>query len=377
MTKYTVLILLLLKTFTIYAQNPKIIEITELSELSKSDLLMRTCKDPKYGIIVVNTDIADLEFKILNAGKNLINQTRQQDERRYILCVEPMYETFDVYNIQITSNNIITKSFSVHKIQSGNIRSYAISEKPLSNTVEITVFDKDGNPLSNTKVGIKGKDYEVYTDSKGVYKLELPSANLETLVISHNLYSDTKEVIVRPGDKQTVRLYRLKPPETRKFRKPLIEDWTKDFKMIFGLSNGIVAGETVGLYGELKFGDKTGFAIEGGYGMGIGENDYERWSAGVKGYYNYLFLSTHYGTTMNVFNRNAAFTMNDDGTFILPGSRAEGRKGVTLLSGYDRTFGWFHLTAGIGGTVTTTVNPKFLFAWNVGIGVSLIDLLNK
>jgi hypothetical protein len=153
-------------------------------------------------------------------------------------------------------------------------------------------------------------------------------------------------------------------------------DWTKDLKMIFGLSNGIVASEIFGFYGELKFGEKTGFALEGVYCPGFDDITYdERWSVGVKALYKNFFLSTHYGTTMSVGNKNSAFSMNDDGTFILAGSRPNGRYGVTELTGYDRTFKWFHLTVGIGRTVTTTTKPKFLPAWNVGIGVSLMDLI--
>ncbi len=160
-------------------------------------------------------------------------------------------------------------------------------------------------------------------------------------------------------------------------RKPLIQDWTKDFKFIVGLSNGIVAGEIFGLYGELKFGEKTGFAVEGGYCPGFNRTYDERWSVGVKGYYNYWCLSANYGTTMSIWNKNASFTMNDDGTFILPDSRTAGRHGITMLCGYDRNWGWFHFNAGIGGTITTAVKPKFLLAWNVGVGVSLLDLLYK
>jgi hypothetical protein len=45
----------------------------------------------------------------------------------------------------------------------------------------------------------------------------------------------------------------------------------------------------------LKFGERTGFALEGGSGVGTGEYDYERWSVGIKGYYKNWFFSTHYG----------------------------------------------------------------------------------
>ncbi|MDR2010883.1 MAG: hypothetical protein LBQ22_10425 [Bacteroidales bacterium] len=162
-----------------------------------------------------------------------------------------------------------------------------------------------------------------------------------------------------------------------KRKRTLIHDWKKDLKFIVGFSNGIVAGEIIGIYVELKFGEKTGFALEGGYGIGIGKYDSERWAVGVKGYYHYWFLSAYFGATMNAMNKNTSFTMNDNGTFILDGSRTIGRKGISLLGGYDKTFGWLHLTVGIGTTLTRTTKLKLLPAWNLGIGLSITDLILK
>lgn len=159
-------------------------------------------------------------------------------------------------------------------------------------------------------------------------------------------------------------------------KNPIIKDWTKDFKLIVGLSNGIVAGEIFGFYGELKFGEKTGFALEGGYCPGFSEMYDVRWSGGVKGYYEYWFLSAHYGTTTIVMNKNSLFQMNDDGSYLLEGRRMAHRKGITMLCGYDRNRKWLHFTIGIGATLTTANNPKFLPAWNVGVGISFTDLFS-
>lgn len=160
----------------------------------------------------------------------------------------------------------------------------------------------------------------------------------------------------------------------QKPKKPLIKDWSRDFKLIVGVSNGIVAGEFGGGYVELKFGKKTGFALECGYGLGPEKTNDARWSGGVKGYYKYWFLSTHYGTTTVVMNRNSSFRMNDDGSYLLEGRRTSHRKGITMLCGYDRNWKWLHFTAGMGATLTTSNNPKFLPAWNIGVGISLTDL---
>jgi len=145
--------------------------------------------------------------------------------------------------------------------------------------------------------------------------------------------------------------------------------------VIAGISNGIIAGELIGAYGELRFGKEAGFAFTGGYGLGMGELDNKRWSAGVKGFYKNWFLSSHYGTAMRI--NNTDFTSNNDGTFILPRKTAEVYNGVSLLTGFDRTFGLLHFNAGVGGTVATSGDLKFSFAWNVGFGISLTDLFKK
>lgn len=158
-------------------------------------------------------------------------------------------------------------------------------------------------------------------------------------------------------------------------RRRLIKDWSEDFKMMMGIGNGIVAGEFMGMYGELKFGRKTGFALEAGYGLGLDKGYDVRWSGGIKGYYKYWFLSVHYGTTTIVANKNSSFQINDDGSYFLEGRRSAYRRGVSVLLGYDRNWKWFHLTTGIGTTVAITSKPRFLPAWNIGVGISMTDLV--
>lgn len=165
----------------------------------------------------------------------------------------------------------------------------------------------------------------------------------------------------------------------KRSRRPLIEDWRRDFKVIIGLCNGIVGGEILGLYGELKFGLRDGFSLEVGAG---GTPKYEekndfRWSVGFKGYVRYFYFGVYYGTAMGVWNPKESFILNDDGRFKLPGRHIKGDYGTSFLLGYDRNWRWFHLNVGVGCMATTIKKPKCLFVWNVGIGVSLIDAILK
>jgi len=82
---------------------------------------------------------------------------------------------------------------------------------PEDNTVEITVLDKDGNPLGGCHVLIKETGDDERTNSRGICEIKLKNSNPATLVISHKLYEDTKEIIVRSGSNPSVQLYRLKP----------------------------------------------------------------------------------------------------------------------------------------------------------------------
>lgn len=263
---------------------------------------------PNDGAVVINTLIPNLKFSMPDAPRRMRHVSDFDSENnRYVLCLQPtdtVIAGISKYSIDVSAPNYKTATFYVEKVSAGKTQYFKVDPKRADS--------KKGNP----------KKTDPKFDSMPIKK-----------------------------------------------RKPLIgKDWTKDFKLIVGLSNGIVASEIWGFYGEIKFGEKNGFALEGGYSPDFLNYVHdERWSFGVKGYYYNCFLSCHYGSIVD--NKNTSFTIKDDGTFLLP-TRA------SLFVGYDRTFGLFHLTAGLGGTITTYIQPKFLFAWNVGVGFSCFDLFH-
>ena len=188
---------------------------------------------------------------------------------------------------------------------------------------------------------------------------------------------------IKPLDKKRFTITSSKNSYDSPKKTKGIREIAHEMKFILGISNGIVAGEAIGFYGELKFGERSGFAIEGGYGAGLDGADYldgadhlVRWSTGIKGYYKSFFLSVHYGTTMCFLRKyiNNPFQMSDDGSFTLERNYQIDKFGVSILVGYDRTFSWFHFNSGIGTTITTTSNPRAHISWNVGVGISFMDL---
>lgn len=231
--------------------------------------------------------------------------------------------------------------------------------------------------IGNQTITIKGFKIDerveiMCSDSILYHEYQIDWTNNLDMEMQRKLQSTMLE-IVRDSILKVYRdsLFKVFPKPQRR----LIKDWSEDFKMMIGISNGIIAGEFMGAYGELKFGRKTGFALEAGYGLGLDKGYDVRWSGGIKGYYKYWFLSAHYGTTTIVANKNSSFQINDDGSYFLKGRRSAYRRGVSVLLGYDRNWRWFHLTTGIGTTVAITSKPRFLPAWNIGVGISMTDLV--
>jgi len=141
-------------------------------------------------------------------------------------------------------------------------------------------------------------------------------------------------------------------------------------KIIAGIGNGITSGKGMGFYGELRrnFSNNSGLGIIGGAGS-IDGSLFDHWSAGTIMHWRCFFVSGHYGT---VTTKEIPFSSNNSGSFTLPGEKI--LYGISALTGYDYVLGkWFHVTAGIGGSYCFDDNPKFMFAWNVGIGISFID----
>jgi len=370
MKKYTILTMLLFVMFALHAQN--LIEI-EIEECGETEIKTNICADYEngrydYAIIVINTNISGLEFRITNVKENPIkSEIWERLQGRYILCVEPM-TSHTRYLVEVTSKSkeYKTEVFVIQNVKPYDKRFWCIS--PKENNVEVTVFDNYGRPLDNCRLDVQGMPTE-YTNSEGFHAIKLFNTTETTLVISHGLYDDKIEKIVHPGDKLTVSLKNQKAPGSSSTSPQTPKDSKVQF--IIGISNGIVAGEIGGVYGELKIGRTSGFALEGGFG--IPKNGAMRWSGGMKGYVHHVYLSGHYGTTRDIPKNNNPFEMDDKGNFVLAGSRKVGAYGVSVLCGYDRTIRWFHFTAGLGTTIPTE-NTRLLFAWNVGIGISITDL---
>jgi hypothetical protein len=170
---------------------------------------------PNDGVIVFNTTIPNLKFAMPDTPRRLRSVPAfDKANNRYVLCLQPTDTEiggYTKYSIDIIAAGYKNAIIDVREVHAGETQYFKINPKIVDNTVEITAFDKDGNPLQGARVGIKGTDYEVRGDNKGVYKVELPNSRPATLVISHRLYSDTKEITATPGEKQKVRLYKLKP----------------------------------------------------------------------------------------------------------------------------------------------------------------------
>lgn len=157
-------------------------------------------------------------------------------------------------------------------------------------------------------------------------------------------------------------------------KKKLVND-ISDVNWVVGVGSGNVCGDAFGFYTMLKFGNPSGFAIEGGYSPGI--TSFNTWSAGLKGYWKSLYGSVHYGTTMPIYGKELEPTITDSGEIIAEGSRNYGKYGFSVLVGFDKVFyKGFHLTFGVGIMIPieSVKGTKILPAWNVGIGYDLFSL---
>lgn len=157
-------------------------------------------------------------------------------------------------------------------------------------------------------------------------------------------------------------------------------DFEKDFKFCVGLNNGIISSEIFGFYGEIGFGKHFGLGVVGGLCPGFTEKYSERWSVGLKCYLKNISLSACYGTLLNIYGTTEeSFLIEDDGTFYHSGgfASAYGKYGISALIGYDHCYGWLHVTTGVGLSIPQSFPTNVLFVWNIGIGVSVVDLFKK
>ncbi|MDR1631666.1 MAG: outer membrane beta-barrel protein [Dysgonamonadaceae bacterium] len=170
---------------------------------------------PNDGVIVFNTTIPNLQFSMPDAPRRLRTVSAfDKANSRYVLCLQPTDTEiggYTKYSIDISTAGYKSTIIDVREVRAGETQYFKINPKIVDNTVEISVYDKNRNPLTSAKVGIKGSNYEARTDNKGIAKVELPSSRATTLIVSHRLYSDEKEITVTPGNKQGVFLYKLKP----------------------------------------------------------------------------------------------------------------------------------------------------------------------
>jgi hypothetical protein len=219
---------------------------------------------PEHGALVFYTGIPNLKFTIPNAESRLKNVSDfDRQNNCYVLCVLPTDETigsqYVKYSIKITAPGYKPEeAYIVSGIKAGVAQHFIINPKVFNNTVTVTAFDKDGKPLEGCRVGIEGMKYVDRSDNEGTCKVELPDAKPATLIISHRLYSDTVKIAVVPGDKQSARLYKLKPVVT----SSSTGENAKSKKFSFGLFGGLsVANQKSDswYYGESNKGSNIGY----------------------------------------------------------------------------------------------------------------------
>jgi hypothetical protein len=180
-----------------------------ISSHDLDNIPINVCKDGKLGVIVFYSAIKNLEFEAISpstGGNAIVNIDYKGLDNCYILCVQPQKEIN--FSVKISANKFYPETYEVGSLGAKEKKDFMINTE--DNTVEITVLDKDGKPLDNSLLEIKGQPIE-RTNSDGFSKIELPDSEATTLFISHRLYEDIKAISVRPGDKQRVQLYRLKP----------------------------------------------------------------------------------------------------------------------------------------------------------------------
>jgi len=113
MKKIAILTALLFITVALHSQNLKKITIEEMprGEIRENFCANYDSAKYNYATIVFNTNLPDLKFEIVNAQGRLIYQKREIEKNRYILCVEPMNELYNVYRIEISGQDVIVTNY--------------------------------------------------------------------------------------------------------------------------------------------------------------------------------------------------------------------------------------------------------------------------
>lgn len=210
------------------------------------------------------------------------------------------------------------------------------------------------------------RKYRILINAKGFKTGEIEVRIVQKKTVCFDV--NPRDVIKKDSVVEKI-VYRDRPKKTF--------NWEKDFRMILGLSNGIISGEIFGLYGEVGFGEHYGPGIVGGYCLGFNEKYGERWSIGLKYHLKSFYLSTHYGTIMNIYGTTGDdFQMDESGSFYNPNASIYGKYGISSLVGYEHRFGWLHFTLGCGISIPQKYPTTVLFVWNLGLGFSFIDFIN-
>jgi len=171
MRKITILTALLLTTFVLHSQNLKKIII---EECERSEILDNTCADYKTGkydcaMIVFNTNIPDLNFEIVNAKNNLVKVKPELEKNRYILCIEPMGELYNVYRIEITGKEIRTEYVNINDIKPKDKRFYNITASV--EDMNSKTNNTNNNTTTNTNIifTVNGVSFEMIYVEGGTF----------------------------------------------------------------------------------------------------------------------------------------------------------------------------------------------------------------
>ena len=341
-----------------------------INDCDRDPIPTNICKNENLGIIVFFSAIENLEFEAISpktGGNAIVSIKYENSYKAYILCVKPQEEPN--FSVNISANRFYPETCVVGSIKAKEKKIFMIISD--DKTVEITVFGKDGQPLENALLEIKGKPTE-HTNSVGYSKIELPNSEAATLFISHELYKDKKAISVSPGDKQTVRLVipitvssqnpPPPPPPPKPSYPPFYLAVTAGVSTFGSVSLGSITNGGSGVFGA----DIAYFFNSSSFGMG---------------------LKLNVGMTEVDFGNS--FSYNEMVMFAGPALYGRWGKGAVAFtscagvgilnwkwnvseSGNTRNY---DPSSAVGGFLSAGVN--YMFTKNVGIGLNVQSILGS
>lgn len=188
--------------------------------------------DGKYGFVVINTTLSDLNFAIPSAPKRLVVADYNIEKQQWVLKVVPNDSNYKKYRISINSKGFKQGEIEVSVKQK---ESLCFDVDPLhevkqSNdyTAKIIVYDQDGYPLEGAKLTNKKTGKSELTNSEGVGRIEFErEGQTISITVSHSFYSDTKDIVVRIGDNQKLTLLQYNPPSSEAICLNTLDQWNK------------------------------------------------------------------------------------------------------------------------------------------------------